>query len=577
MVRNSLAGRGRATSGKSQDYDPHDPPDIPDVTSLVLLGGGGNASVYRGDETAMRRPVAVKVLHTRMGARDTEQRRIFDAECENAGQVGRHAHAADIYRRGFAEDWPYIVMPFYTHGSLAARLKTRGPLPVGEALATCAGVATALQYAHTLGILHRDVKPENILGDSFGPPVLADFGISTDRDVATRTVHHAMTPAYAAPEVIEHGGGWPTSDVWSLAATLYALLAGRPPFYDPGQPDPRANLRAYAGPLPPIGRPDVPPEAGQVLARALIGQPDARTASARIFAEELNDCLRQLGRPPVPVGQDGQAENGTTTGMGHPGARFPGTQTAGPGPSTSGRPGSGQGGGGGQYAAGEQTGYLGTGSYRAYGTQAGGQPLTGAAYISGPSGGPGHVLAGGGPGHGLVTGRLDSASAYRVPSRPQDPPRRRWPKAALAGGGALLLIVIAVAVYALTGSRGGSPGAARGTAAPSAGSAASAATGAQSAGAAAPGDVTATLVTATSVRLTWTNTQPASQVLISLGAGVNVRVFPNRSPLTITGLDPARPYCFAVGYYLGLRGSAAQVAWSTVTTGACVRGGTPSS
>jgi hypothetical protein len=92
----------------------------------------------------------------------------------------------------------------------------------------------------------------------------------------------------------------------------------------------------------------------------------------------------------------------------------------------------------------------------------------------------------------------------------------------------------------------------------------------------APGGVTATLVTDTSVRLTWANTRQASQVLVSMGAGANVRVFANHSPLTITGLDPARPYCFAVGYYLGTQGSATQVAWSTITTSACVRGGVPS-
>ena len=138
-----------------------------------------------------------------------------------------------------------------------------------------------------------------------------------------------MTAAYAAPEVIEHGGGWPTSDVWSLAATLYALLAGHPPFYDPRRPDPRANLRAYAGPLPPIGN-DVPPEVERVLARALIGQPDDRTTSARIFAEQLSDCLRHLGLPPVPVSNDGPGAGVTRRPRSSPPTpRTPGSTPAG--------------------------------------------------------------------------------------------------------------------------------------------------------------------------------------------------------------------------------------------------------
>jgi serine/threonine protein kinase len=546
--------------GKRQEYDPGDPPDIPGVVNLTLIGGGGNASVYRGTETAMRRPVAVKVLHTRMRVRDGEQRQVFSNECENAGQVGRHAYAADIYRQGFADDWPFIVMPYYTRGSLAARLKSSGPLPVGEALAICAGVATALQFAHTLGILHRDVKPENILGDSFGPPVLADFGISTARDAATRTVHHAMTPAYAPPEVVQHGGGWPTSDVWSLAATLYTLLAGRPPFYDPRLPDPRANLRAVSGPLPPIGRDDVPPQVEQVLSRALIGQPDARTTSARIFAEQLNDCLPHLGLPPVPVSQEdpgpvglpnaGQYGNGRHVGAG--------------------------------YAGGQQTGYLSAGNFRVHGTSAG--PSAGDFHVSRAevSGGTGaRPLS-----SSLPTGLLNSEDAFRGQAdQPAEPPRRRVPRAVLAGGGAVILVGGALGVYALVGSPASSRGgdareAASGNASSAAATGSAAGAGSRSSpsatGVTAPSDVIATLVTSTSVRLTWTNTRPASQVVVSLGTGEPVRVYANSSAVTVTGLARGHPYCFAVGYYLGLQGSATRVAWSTLTDAACVNGAIPS-
>jgi len=291
--------------GKPQEFDPQEPPEIAGVTGLALVGRGGSASVYKGQETALGRTVAVKILHTQL--REGDEQQAFRLECEHAGQVGEHPYAADVYRNGFAAGWPFLVMRYYARGSLAGTLRSAGQQPVAETLTTCANVATALQYAHNLGILHRDVKPENILCDALGDPALADFGIATGRDAASRTLRHAMTPAYAAPEVLQHGGGWPHSDVWSLAATLYALLAGRPPFYDPRQGDPQANLRALTGPMPPTGRPEVPRHVLETLSRALIGRPDTRTASARRFAEELNVSLELLGWPPVQIRVDGAA------------------------------------------------------------------------------------------------------------------------------------------------------------------------------------------------------------------------------------------------------------------------------
>ena len=294
-----VLGRGTRKGDQGQDFDPRQPPAVPGLTGLTLIGAADSATVYQAIEHAMRRKVAVKVLHALM--HEARERQIFERECALAGQVGEHPHAADIYRSGFAGDRPYIVMRYYARGSLATLLGPAQLLPVGEAVTVCAHVATALQYAHDRGILHRDVKPENILRDAFGDPVLADFGIATERDAATMALRHVMTPAYAPPEVLRDGGGWPYSDVWSLAATLYALLTGHPPFYDRWQGDPRANMRALTGPLPPVTRPGVPGHLLQTLARALIGEPDNRTGSARKLAEELNSDLRLLGLPPVPI------------------------------------------------------------------------------------------------------------------------------------------------------------------------------------------------------------------------------------------------------------------------------------
>src|ERR1022692_4391171 len=194
--------RSRARrSAEDAVFDPQCPPSIPGVTGLTRIGDGATATVYRADEPAMSRKVAVKVLHTPV--RDTQRRQAFGEECARAGEVGEHAGAANIYRSGFAGDHPYIAMQYYARGSLASRLRAGHSLPVVEVLSTAVRIAGALQFAHDLGILHRDVKPENILCDAFGDPVLADFGIATDRDVVTMTPSHAMTAVYAAPEVLQ--------------------------------------------------------------------------------------------------------------------------------------------------------------------------------------------------------------------------------------------------------------------------------------------------------------------------------------------------------------------------------------
>ena len=489
------------------------------MTGLTLIGAGGSADVYQGSEPAMSRKVAVKVLHAVM--RDARERQAFERECALAGQVGEHPYAAKVYRSGFACDRPYLVMRYYTRGSLAATLGAGQQFPVGESLTICAQVATALQFAHNRGILHRDVKPQNILRDALGDPVLADFGIATERDAAATTLRHVMTPAYAPPEVLRDGGGWPYSDVWSLAATLYALLAGHPPFYDPQHSDPRANMRALRGPLPPVRRPGVPPHLQETLARALIGEPDRRTASARRLAEELNTDLRLLGLPPVPIRVDahdnGHSPVASAVGPAAPG--FPGAAAP------------------------------------------------GLAGVTPPDGGQ--------PAREYTTGQLAGAQRseyltttqdYLTPE-PEQSARRTLPRPVLAVGVLLLLVVIAALAYVLAGHRHqamANPGrtAVRGSA-----------TNTASAAPPRPADVTAVAVNGSTARISWKNTEPASvyrDVVISLGEGDPVRAVPNDSPQLITGLDPAKAYCFAVGYV----GAGGKPSYSRP---ACIRGGVPES
>jgi eukaryotic-like serine/threonine-protein kinase len=537
--------RGRA---RTTEFDPRQPPEIPGVTGLTPIGGGGSASVYKGAEAAMRRTVAVKILHTQL--RLAEEQQAFRLECEHAGEVGEHPYAADIYRNGFADDWPFLVMRYYARGSLVGTLRFAAQQNVGETLMICANVATALQYAHNLGILHRDVKPENILCDAYGDPVLADFGISTDRDAVTRTLRHAMTPAYAAPEVLQHGGGWPHSDVWSLAATLYTLLCGRPPFYDPRRGDPRANLAALTGPLPLLDRPDVPGHVVQTLTRAIIGRPDTRTASARRFAEELNADLELLGFHRIPLRVEGGASAGPRP---VPSGGAPGfTTTTAAGLTTTTPPAAGAG-------------------WHGFATNPPQRPDGRSAHAYGSTNGTTS---------GQVTGYIDTRHAFRQPEQPAvRGRRRRLPKAAIAAGGALVLVILAAA-YVLALSKHSAAGRANPTV-PATGASATPATGTSSPGNAAatvspPADVTAVAVSGTSVRLSWKNTgshAQNAQVVVTMGSGYEPRFLPNHSPQVITGLSPVEPYCFAVGYYVG--SGSVNVAYSKVTPRACIRGGTP--
>jgi serine/threonine-protein kinase PknK len=580
VLKRKAARGGRP--GGDQAFDPSRPPRIPGLTGLTPIGGGGSATVYQGLEPALNRKVAVKVLHTPL--RDTRGREAFSRECALAGQIGQHPSAANIYTSGFDSDRPYIVMQYYVRGSLASRLASGLPLQVPEVLSTGIRIASALQFAHDLGILHRDVKPENILCDAFGEPVIADFGIATDRDAATMTLHHAMTPAYAAPEVLRYGGGWPVSDVWSLAATLYALLAGHPPFWDRSRPDPRANARATAGPLPPIARPDVPGHVAETLARALIGAQDDRTPSARRLAEELAADEARLGlastpihvdpdaRPTVPApGPIGPASTpgaviGPATGVGPvPGA------AAGPAPGAVTDPGIGR--------AAPTPGVTTTGGPSPFNGMAFGRPSPGAPPADPPSG----VTTGTGPPGGRAapynsppTGRLTTGHAYRLSPDPVGEGRGRRPRVLIAAGAAAVVLVLAGLAYVALGHRHTVAPSVPGTRpSPTARPSATGRATTQAAAPPAPARVRARADGATAARIAWRNTVSATlypQVVISLGAGYTLKSYPNDSPQVITGLKPDQPYCFAVGYVYDAVTNP-KVSYSAE---ACINGGVPS-
>ena len=188
------------------------------------------------------------------------------------------------------DDRPYIVMEYCEGGSYAGILRQHGPLPLDDVLEVGVKIGEALHAAHQVGIVHRDVKPSNILRSRFGP-ALTDFGIARAPDELGNTLtRELMTPHHASPEALLHQAQSGISDVYSLASTMWTLLVGHPPFVDPRHP----TMDMYAfrdrvlhDELPPMTRADVPPWLIAELRKAMAKLPAARHRSALDFAESL--------------------------------------------------------------------------------------------------------------------------------------------------------------------------------------------------------------------------------------------------------------------------------------------------
>jgi serine/threonine protein kinase len=233
--------------------------DIPGYDGLVEIGRGGFAVVYRARQIRLQRQVAVKVLTgTATGPVALER---FERECAVVGALSGHPNVVAVHDAGTTSDGrPYLAMELVAGGTLAQRLEA-GPMPADEVLAIGAQLADALAAAHAADVLHRDVKPENVLLGEDGTPKLADFGIAMVADAhQTATGVVLGTVLHSAPEVLTGARATPASDVYSLASTLDALLRGRAAFAGaPGEGPIPVMYRSVHEPAPdlrPLGVPD---------------------------------------------------------------------------------------------------------------------------------------------------------------------------------------------------------------------------------------------------------------------------------------------------------------------------------
>ncbi|MDQ0745577.1 tRNA A-37 threonylcarbamoyl transferase component Bud32 [Clavibacter sp. B3I6] len=280
---------------------PSSPPVLPGFTYVTVLGSGGFADVFLYEQDMPRRQVAVKVMLAEIV---TERlRAMFRAEADLMAQLSAHPSVLTVHQASVASDGrPYLVMELCS-SSLSDRYR-REPLGVAEALRVGIRIASAVETAHRAGVLHRDIKPANILTTAFGHPVLSDFGIASTLEDAAATDAVGLSIPWSAPEVLaEESPGTVRSEVWSLAATVYSLLAGRSPFEVPGGQNAPADLVARiqrARPLP-TGRADVPERLELVLRRSMSRQPEARPESALAFVRELQAVEAELHLAQTPL------------------------------------------------------------------------------------------------------------------------------------------------------------------------------------------------------------------------------------------------------------------------------------
>ena len=256
------------------------------------IGRGGFGAVYRCEQRSLERTVAIKVLTTDLDADHLER---FLREQRAMGKLSGHPNIVNVFDVGVMRSGrPYIVLPYCPRSSLDARIRRAGPLSWQETLHIGVKMAGALETAHRLGILHRDVKPANILLTDYGEPQLADFGIArTIGGFETATGVVTGSPAFSGPEVVQGRAPTPASDIYSLGATLFCALTGHVAVERRSDEQVIAQfVRITNEETPKLQGEHIPDDVRAAIEHAMATLPDDRPSTAA----ELGDELRQAQR-----------------------------------------------------------------------------------------------------------------------------------------------------------------------------------------------------------------------------------------------------------------------------------------
>ena len=264
-----------------------------------FLGQGAMGTVYRAYHAGLARPAAVKVLQALAPDPDATVR--FRREAQAIAQM-RHPNVLNVYDFGEFEGTPYMIVEYMPGGSLSDRLKAGERFDRSTTLRLLEGIAAALDYAHGLDIVHRDVKPANVLLDGIGSPVLADFGLAKllqSSSVKTVSGVTTGTPAYMSPEQVMGSAVGPPADTYALTTMAYEFLAGAIPFEGEGMLE---LLYAHVHREPPAAstrNPDLSAAVDAVLARGLAKDPTARWPTGSEMVAALRAALSSEAAPAV--------------------------------------------------------------------------------------------------------------------------------------------------------------------------------------------------------------------------------------------------------------------------------------
>ena len=260
------------------------------------LGVGGMGIVFRAVREPDGEVVALKVLKRQISDDDVQQRR-FAHEARAASEVS-HPHLVPILEAGEVEGRHYLAVKYIQGSTLADRIRDEGPLPLDDVCSLVSDIAGGLDALHSSGLVHRDVKPSNIMLDANGDALLTDFGLSRGRayTVLTRPGQVMGTLDYLAPELIRGKEATPASDIYALGCVVFEAIAGQPPFAHKSAIEVGVAHLEEEPPDPLASRPGLPSRVSWAAKQALAKDPAERPPTATTYANLIRLAARAGSR-----------------------------------------------------------------------------------------------------------------------------------------------------------------------------------------------------------------------------------------------------------------------------------------